>query len=131
MAITTEEELGDALKNEQDTIEIEGNLSERVLTIKSTGKISWFFAKRAIGNSVEIIVHIGLPARVCLGIGPIRPSFPPATPALYRAISVLGFSAAAAAVVIAVAAGGVGALPSLRKYKIFSYGEKRLVLTRK
>ena len=132
MAITTEEELGDALNNGQDTIEIEGDLSKKVFKIKSTGKIAWFFAIRAIGNSVAMIVRIGLPARVSLGIGPILPSFPPAAPALYGgAVSALGFPAAAAAVVIAVAAGGVAALTSLRKYTIVSNSEKRLVLTRK
>ena len=119
MAITTEKELGEALKNGQDTIEIEGDLSNKVFRIKSTGKVAWVVAIGAIGISVALIVStggLGAPASAALSLG---------------AVSVLGVPAATAAVFIAVAAGGVGALNSLRKYTIVSNSGKRLVLARK
>ena len=36
MKIKTEKELGEALKNDQDRIEIEGDLSRKVIKIKAT-----------------------------------------------------------------------------------------------
>jgi hypothetical protein len=119
MAIHTEKDLGEALKIEQDTIEIEGDLKKKVLRIKATGKVAWVVAIGAIGVAVVIAVGsggAGTPASAVIGIG---------------AVSVLGLSAATSAVAIALAAGGVGALNTLRKYKIVSDTGDRLVLSRK
>ena len=117
--IRTEKELGEALKSEQDTIEIEGNLQKKVLKIKATGKVAWAIAISAIGLAVVIALGTGgagAPASGLVGVG---------------AISVLGFSTATSAVAIAVAAGGVGSLNSLRKYKVVSNSGDKLVLSRK
>ena len=118
MAISTEKELGEALKNNQVSIEIEGDLSKKVLKIKATGTVAWAVAIGAIGIAVVITVGSGgtaAPAAGVVGIG---------------AVSVLGISAATSAVAIAVAAGGVGALNSLRQYKIVSKGDNKVVLSR-
>lgn len=119
MAIKDEKELGEALKNEQDTIEIEGNLKKKVLRIKATGKVAWAVALGAIGVAVIVVMGSGgtaAPAAGVVGIG---------------AVSVLGLSAATSAVAIAVAAGGVGALNSLRRYKIVRQDGDKLVLSRR
>lgn len=118
MAISTEKELGEALKNNQDRIEIEGDLSRKVLKIKATGKVAWAVAIGAIGIAVVITVGSGgtaAPAAGVVGFG---------------AVSVLGVSAATSAVAIAIAAGGVGALNSLRQYKIVSKSGNKVVLSR-
>jgi hypothetical protein len=118
MSISTEKELGDALKNNQDSIEIEGDLSKKVIRIKATGTVAWAVAIGAIGIAVVLTVGSGgtaAPAAGLVGFG---------------AVSVLGVSAATSAVAIAVAAGGVGALNSLRKYKIVSQSDNKVVLSR-
>jgi hypothetical protein len=119
VAIQTEKELGEALKNDQDTIEIEGDLQKKVLKIKATGKVAWAIAIGAIGIAVVVALGSGgaaAPASGVVGIG---------------AVSVLGFSTAMSAVGIAIAAGGVGALNSLRRYKIISQSGGKLVLSRR
>lgn len=119
MAIKNEKELGEALKNEQDTIEIEGDLSRKVMTIKATGKVAWAVAIGAIGIAVILAVGSGgtaAPVSGAVGIG---------------AVSVLGLPAALSAVAIAVAAGGVGALNSLRRYKVVRQEGNKLVLSRR
>lgn len=119
MAITTEKELGDALKNNQDTIEIEGDLTTKVIRIKATGTVAWAVAIGAIGIAVAIALGTGgaaAPVSGFVGIG---------------AVSILGVSAATSAVAIAIAAGGIGALNSLRKYKVVSSQGNKLKLSRK
>ena len=119
MSITTEKELGEALKNDQDTIEIEGDLTTKVLKIKATGKVAWAVAIGAIGIAVAITLGSGgtaAPAAGIVGIG---------------AVSVLGASVATSAVAIAIAAGGIGALNPLRKYKVVSSQGNKLKLSRK
>ncbi|RZZ89711.1 hypothetical protein [Pseudoxanthomonas winnipegensis] len=119
MAIKNEKELGEALKNEQDTIEIEGDLSRKVMKIKATGKVAWAVAIGAIGIAVILALGSGgttAPFSGAVGIG---------------AVSVLGLPAALSAVAIAVAARGVGALNSLRRYKIVRQEGSKLVLSRR
>jgi len=119
MSVTTEEELGEALKNDQDTIEIEGDLKKKVVRIKATGKVAWLIALAAIGIAVTILISTGgtgAPVSGLVGAG---------------AVSVLGLPAAVSAVSIAVAAGGVGVLNTLREYKIVENSDSKLVLSRK
>jgi len=119
MTINNEADLGEALKNEQDTIEIEGHLISKVLKIKATGKVSWAIAIAAIGIAVAVLIAsggTGAPASGIIGGG---------------AVAVLGLTTAISAVSIAVAAGGVGALNSLRSYEIAEQRNGKLVLKRK
>lgn len=119
MAISSEADLGEALKNEQDTIEIEGSLKEKVLRIKATGKVAWAVALAAIAIAVAVLIAsggTGAPASGLIGGG---------------AVAVLGLPTAISAVSIAVAAGGVGALNSLRSYKVISEGDGKVVLKRR
>lgn len=106
MAIKTEKELAEALKNEEDSIEIEGDLKNKVLKIKVTGKVAWVIAIGAVAVAVPIAIASGGAAAPISGIVGIG------------AVSVLGLPAAMAAVMIAVSAGGVGVLNKLRAYKI-------------
>ncbi|HYQ22748.1 hypothetical protein [Stenotrophomonas sp.] len=119
MAVSNEKDLGEALKNENETIEIEGDLARKVIRIKATGKVAWAIALGAI--AVAVIVALGTggtatPASAVVGVG---------------AVSILGVSTATSAVAIAIAAGSVGALNSLRRYRITSNTGGRLVLSRK
>jgi hypothetical protein len=116
MRVRTEEELAKAIENGEDTIEIEGDLKEKTLKIKATGKVAWIIAIGAIGVAVTIVIATGgtgAPASGIIGVG---------------AVSVLGLPAAISAVSIAVAAGGVGVLNKLRNYRIVKNNDNILIL---
>ena len=100
--------LGKALKDNEGEIIIEGDLKNKVLRIKATGKVAWAIAIGAIGFAVA--AAIAAPATG--GTSGIAASL--VAPA---AVPVLG-GATTTAIGIAVTAGGVGALNKLRKYKI-------------
>lgn len=119
MAISSEADLGKALKNKQDIIEIEGDLKNKVIRIRATGKVAWMIAIGAIGVAVTLLVSTGgtgAPVSGIVGGG---------------AVLALGLPATISAVSIALAAGGVGALNSLRGYKVAEQTNTKLVLKRK
>ena len=124
MTIKNEKDLGDAIKNEQDTIEIEGDLGKKVLKIKATGKVAWAVAAGAIGVAVLAVMY------------PVpEPTTQIASKAFAftaggSAVAILGAGTAATAISIAVASGGVGALNKLRAYKVVSSDNNRVVLKR-
>ena len=116
MRVKTEEELAEAIENGEDTIEIEGDLKEKTLKIKATGKVAWVVAIGAIGVAVTIVITTGgagAPASGIIGVG---------------AVSILGLPAAVSSVAIAVAAGGVGILNKLRDYKVIENNDDVLIL---
>jgi len=118
-SIKTEKELGQALKEGKDIIEIEGELRGKVIRIRATGKIAWFVAAGAIAVAIVIVVSSG---------GTMAPG---AAIVGGAAVGVLGLSAATSAVLIGVAAGGVAVLNRLRAYKEIERSDTRLVLKRK
>ena len=122
MAINNEKDLGQALKEGQETIEIEGSLKDKVIKIKATGKVAWAVAIGAIGIAV---------------IGMLYPVPEPATQVGTKgfavlsggvAVSILGAGTATCAISIAVAAGGAGVLNKLRTYKIIRNSGDIIVL---
>lgn len=117
--VRTEKELGEALKRGDDKIEIEGNLVNKTVRIRATGKLAWFVAIGALGIAVVSFFGTGgVGGVVSAGVAP-------------AAVGVLGGAATYSAIAIAVAAGGVGALNSLRNYKEVSRSKDKLVLKRK
>lgn len=128
--VTTEKELGEALKNNQDGIIIEGDLEEKVIRIKAVGKVAW------------AACFVGIAAIVTLGIviitsgGTAAPVAGPAfTASLITvapvAASTMGIPALVSAVGIAIAGGGVAVLNKLRKYRIEKINSKKIVLHKK
>lgn len=124
--VTTEKELADAIKENEDTITIEGDLVKKTLRIKATGKVAWVIAFGAIGVAVySVMLTIGTGGFSAPATG---------TAAAFTggaAISILGVSATTAAISIAVAAGGVGVLTKLRSYRIVEKSDNHLVLSKK
>ncbi|MBQ9336755.1 MAG: hypothetical protein IJS14_05605 [Lentisphaeria bacterium] len=118
--VRTEKELGEALKEEKSEIEIEGDLARKVIRIKATGKVAWAIAIGAIG--VAVVAVLTSPAtggaHGVIGVGLTAPV----------AVGVLGVSATTAAVSIAVAAGGVGALKTLRSYQMVKLDDDHIIL---
>lgn len=111
--------LGEALKNDADEIVIEGDLKEKVVRIKAKGKVAWAVAIGAIGVAVASVIMAPTTGGTSGVAGLVT------APA---AVSILGASTTTTAIGIAIAAGGVGALNSLRKYKIVKNEGNRLVL---
>lgn len=118
--VSTEEELGEALKNDEDEIEIEGKIKDTVIKIKARGKIAWVVAIGAIGVAIAAIIAGGPTAGTTLPAGAV---------ALAPAAAALGGSnIALSAVMIGVAAGGVGALNRLRRYRIVSKNSHSIII---
>ena len=116
MIAETEEEVAEALKNNEPTIEIKGDLKLKILKIKATGTAAWIIAIGAIAVAVTIVLTTGgtgAPVSGIIGAG---------------AVSILGLPAAISAVTIAVAAGGVGVLNELRDYEIVENNNDVLIL---
>ena len=124
MKVNNEKELGKALHEEKDSIEIEGDLAKKVIRIKATGKVAWGVLIGSLTVAIPlVIVTVGsggtaTPATAPTIMGIMGPS-----------IATLGvgttYSAVSIAAGAAIAAGGVSAVPAaitalskLRKYKL-------------
>lgn len=118
MAINDAKDLGDALKNDADSIEIEGSLAQKVLRIKATGKIAWAIAIGAIGFGLGSTL-----AAPATGGTTLVAHFM-TTPVAAAALG----SATSTAIVIAVTAGGVGVLTKLRRYKLEKISANKVIL---
>lgn len=121
MAVTVrnDKELGKALKNSENQIIIEGDLSKKVIRIKATGTVAWAIAIGAIGFAVASVIAAPATGGTSVAVASLT------APA---AAATLGVSTTASAIGIAVAAGGVGALNSLRSYKVVEKSDRRVVL---
>lgn len=125
MTITTNAELGEALKNNKDYIEIEGDLAKNIITIKATGSVAWVIAFGAITVAVVGILAIP-PAAPPLAVAKLA-----ATTTAIPAVSILGISATISAISIAVAVGSVSALNKLRDYRLEKISNTRVILHKK
>lgn len=126
-----EKELARAVKNKVDLIIVEFDLAKKVLRIKATGKVAWAIAIAAIAAVVAAIIASGGLALVPGAVVLTPAIWAPVAVLAAPAVGILGFPTTLAAISIAIAAGGVGALNKLRKYKVVERGEDWLVLRRK
>lgn len=136
MQVYNERDLGKALHENVDTIEIEGDLAKKVVKIKATGKAAWIIAIGCIGIAIPALMI------TVASMGTATPATAPiVVSSLAPAIGVLGteaaFSIASIATGAALAAGGVGgaaagiaAVNKLRKYKLEKNNSK-VILMRK
>jgi hypothetical protein len=126
MKVKTEKELGEALKNKEETIEITGDLAKKTIKIRATGKVAWVVAFGAIGIAVYAVASTiptgGTSAPIAGQVAGITGG---------AAVTILGGAATYSAIAVAIAAGGIGALTSLRKYKEISRSPTSLVLKRR
>lgn len=122
--VSTEKDLGAALKEEQDTIVVEGNLVGVVLRIRATGKIAWAIAIAAIATVAVLVMtsSTGVGAPAAAALAPVAGG---------AAVSVLGAGATVSAVLVALAAGGVASLNKLRNYEEVDRSPGRVVLRRR
>lgn len=127
MAIRNEEDLAEEIKNEKDTIEIEGDLANKIIKIRATGNVAWAIAVGAIGITAGAAYVTLTPSP-----DPVTKGFVPATgiAAGGAAIAILGVSTTTAAIALVRAAGSISVLNKLRSYKVLDQGTDRIVLKR-
>ena len=121
--ILTETELANAITKEQDSFEIEGDLKDKVLKIKSIGTAAWMIALGAVSFATVATLATTKVGKV---VTPL--TLPIATFNALGAIPILGIPATTSAIAIAVASGGIGVLNQLRKYEITENDENKIVL---
>lgn len=117
--VKDEVQLGIALKNNEKQIDIEGELVQRVLTIKHTSEIPWAMALGAVTVPITTLTLMGPYRKVSFGLH----SYTAPT-----AIGIIGAKATETAIEIGVSGGGVSALNKLRSYKIASQDDEQLSL---
>jgi hypothetical protein len=130
MEVKTNEELGKALKNEVDEIEIsvESAAGKTTLKIKAKGRVAWAACFSSFAVAVVAVVFIV--GKKKNDGGDSHKEALMALPAMGLPIALLGWQAAVGAVAIAIAGGGVGALNKLRKYKM-EERDGKIILKRK
>jgi membrane-associated protease RseP (regulator of RpoE activity) len=120
---------GKSLKQDEMTIIIEGPLVDPIIRIKTVGRVAWGLCAAALAVAITMI--LALPAEQVAG--PVGDAAFVAGEAVAgtAAFSILG-TAAVPAIIIGVAAGGVGALSKLRdKYDIVEKTDGYTMLKRK
>lgn len=126
MLAKNEQELGTALKNNVDIIEVEYDLKRKVVKIIGIGNIAWMVCIAAMTVAVASIIATASTAGTTAPINAFI-----ATPALAGTVSVLGVPTTISALSIAVAGGGVASLNKLRKYKVKNISDNKIQLIRK
>lgn len=111
--VRTSKELGEALKNNESYIYVEGDLKNKVLKIKVAGRLAWAIAGGSIATAVALYIATPAATAATAGVGGAI-SFTGSAAAASVATTVLGIPATTVAIYIAVAAGGFGAITSLR-----------------
>jgi hypothetical protein len=127
MAVTDAKDLGKRMKNDDDYLELEGDLARKVLKIKAKGKV-------AIGAAVAIVA--GILAAVVITAGSGGTSIPLTAPigaAEYAALIPIVGSLDLATVIVAIAIGGGNAaiLHKLFDYDITKIDDDHIILKKK
>jgi hypothetical protein len=122
--VKTEEELAEAIKVGASTIEIEGDLSKKVVKIRGTGPVAWGIVAASLAGGYMFLKMTAVAPAPQAKFG-----FAAAGAASGAgAMTILGVSASVAAAGIARAYGSPAALKRLRSYKQISYQNDKLVL---
>lgn len=124
--MTDERDLGRKIKEGQDYIEVEGDLANKVIRIKATGKVAWGVCAAgltvAIGALIVTLTSAGTSAPVTV---------PTSFVGLGTSAAVLGAGTASSAAMIGAAGGGIATLNKLRKYRIEKISEDKIILHKK
>lgn len=121
MAVRNEEELAGAIQKKQSVIEVEGDIGRRIIRIKAVGAIAWALLLGALLVILASMVSTG---------GTVGGLV--AAPLAVPIVTIVGPSAAATIIALAMAAGGIGILSSLRSdYRVVSDDGRKVTLKRK
>lgn len=132
--VTTAKELGKAIKENEDYIYVEGDLKNKVLRIRATGKVAWIVAGGSIATAIALYLATPAATAVSAPAGGIVGAIPftGATTAAATAVTIIGLPAVTVAITVGIAAGGYGAVTALRdKYTIESKSDSGITLRKK
>lgn len=122
MAITDEKELRQALQAGTDSIEIEGNLKDKVVRIKASGKVAWVIALGAI--AVAVIVALSHTLANINNANKVLMESPTSAPHLGLSIVWILLGIAVVAIIVAM-------LNKFRGYKLEKVSNTRIILRKK
>ncbi|MCL2690204.1 MAG: adhesin [Chitinispirillia bacterium] len=119
MVVSSNEELGKAIKSGANTIEIEaGSSAEKTyVKIKATGKVAWAVCFSALSVALAVVVVGKIAVLPTAGVSAVA-GLAAGTAGAAPAIALLGLTAVKGAIIIAFFGGGIGALTKLRGYKM-------------
>ena len=121
--MTSEEKLGEALKQNKNTIEIEGDLAKKVLKMKATGDVAWGACIIALAIVVTSLVTTAATGGASIAVtGAFVASAAPTV------VAVWGIPVTVSAISIAKAGGSIDVLKKLRKYQVKKISDQKIVL---
>lgn len=132
--VKTATELGNAIKEKEDYIYIEGDLKNKVTRIKAVGTTAWIIAGGSLATAIALYLATPATTAVSSPVGGIAGAIPftGATTAAAAAVTILGLPAVVVAITVGVAAGGYGAITAIRdKYSIESKSDNGIILKKK
>ena len=119
MRVQNEQELGNAVKQEEACIELEGKLASQIKKLMKLNMALWVFSLTAL--SIAVLATIQAPATA--GVSGIISIVAGTSTA-----SILGMDTVIAAVSIDVAGGGIRILQKLRKYHLTYRENGKIIL---
>ncbi|WP_317341109.1 hypothetical protein [Phocaeicola coprocola] len=130
MDVRNEKELASAVKSNQNEITIKGDLAEKTIKIKATGKVAWLVASGAVG--VAVIIALKTPIVIAGGPHAVASLGAIATTSAGATVAIWGISTTVAAISICVAGGSAVTLKKLYEgYNIVSKGDGFVKLRKK
>ncbi|MCI2947164.1 hypothetical protein FH144_01810 [Staphylococcus caledonicus] len=120
--IDNTKDLGKAVKENQDNIEIEVDLGRKVVKIVGAGKVSWLIAS---GSIASIVIALLVTAGTGGTTAPATGTY--AAVAGTSAALTLGPTVTYIAISIAVAGGGMATLNKLRRYKVIEKDDRYIL----
>lgn len=111
-------ELAQAIKSNEDYIEIEGDLKKGVVKVKGTGKIAWALCFSCIAIAAAATAYIVMKNDEDAKTKAV------AAISATAAVAILGPTTAATCVMMAVYAGNVDVISKLREYRIEEQGDR-------
>ena len=119
MFVENEKELGKALKNDEEEIELEGILAKKIKKIYQLDQAAWGLCLICLAIAVTTLLAAPAPSGISVAF-----TLAAETPA----VAVIGLPSAVTAILAAAAGGGVGVLVKLRKRKMQQLKNGHIVL---
>lgn len=125
--VKNEKDLADAINQNQDYIEIEGDLANKVIKIKATNKIAWGVLISVTAVAIVAIIYKDKqsPNNITEEMNKISAvtKYIPS-----NLIESIGAGVVASIVAIAISSGGITALYKLRNYKLEKISDQHIKL---
>ncbi|MDR1770512.1 MAG: hypothetical protein LBS02_07740 [Hungatella sp.] len=122
MTANNEKELGNAIRNDENTIEVKGDLARMIVRMRSMNLVLWCICLSLLALMVTAVLAapgtLGMSGAAAMLAG---------TPVA----GMMGTTTTISSVMIAVAGGGVGALNKIRDYRMEQITRTHIILHRR